>query len=205
MTVFVLGYPSDFGGADTELWHTVTLWRQFGIRVTCIPTWHADPRQQAKLERIGVDTWVAGGPEHLREVPGLKGAIVAGFCNGEFLKSAELLKALQCRTVWVNCMTWIFPAETTAFMTNMAHSRLTCFSPHFSVTNWLPPTASTASLESQMHLIRGAFDCQEFAFQPRMHERGQPFVMGRIAPDDLDKWSSNMWSIYGSVRYRDND
>lgn len=34
MRVFVMGYPGELGGACTELWHTIKLWRQFGVEVT---------------------------------------------------------------------------------------------------------------------------------------------------------------------------
>jgi hypothetical protein len=50
-------------------------------------------------------------------------------------------------------------------------------------------------------LIRGAFDCDEFAFAPRAHRRGDRFVVGRMARPDLDKWSSNTWPIYERIQY----
>ena len=37
--LFVVGYPGDVGGANTECWHTLRLWRKYGIGVTLIPTW----------------------------------------------------------------------------------------------------------------------------------------------------------------------
>ena len=61
--LFVCGYPSDVGGANTELWHSVKLWRRFGLGVTLIPTWQADPKWKARLETIGcrtVEVQVAG-------------------------------------------------------------------------------------------------------------------------------------------------
>ena len=35
--VYVLGYPGDVGGANTECWHTIKLWRRFGVDVHLIP------------------------------------------------------------------------------------------------------------------------------------------------------------------------
>lgn len=32
-------YPGDLGGACTEAWHTVKLWRRFDADVHLIPTW----------------------------------------------------------------------------------------------------------------------------------------------------------------------
>jgi len=52
------------------------------------------------------------------------------------------------------------------------------------------------------HLIRGAFDLDEWPFDPRPHAPGEPFFLGRVARPDQDKWSSNTWPIYGRVQYR---
>ena len=37
MRVFLLGYPGDLGGACTEVWHTIKLWRKFDVEVHLIP------------------------------------------------------------------------------------------------------------------------------------------------------------------------
>jgi glycosyltransferase involved in cell wall biosynthesis len=50
-------------------------------------------------------------------------------------------------------------------------------------------------------LIRGAFDLTEFEFAPRSHNRGEVFVVGRMARPDTDKWSSNTWPIYSAIQY----
>ena len=36
--VFLIGYPGEMGGANTEAWHTVKLWRRYGVEVHLIPT-----------------------------------------------------------------------------------------------------------------------------------------------------------------------
>jgi len=51
------------------------------------------------------------------------------------------------------------------------------------------------------HLIRGAFDLDEWEFRPRPHAKGDVFVVGRVARPDQDKWSSNTWPIYGRIQY----
>jgi glycosyltransferase involved in cell wall biosynthesis len=50
-------------------------------------------------------------------------------------------------------------------------------------------------------LIHGAFDLTEFEFSPRPHNRGEVFVVGRMARPDTDKWSSNTWPIYSAIQY----
>ncbi len=41
------------GGADTEVWHTVKLWRRTGLDVHLIPTWGFDDRWRARLDKLG--------------------------------------------------------------------------------------------------------------------------------------------------------
>ena len=55
--VFVAGYPGDLGGANTECWHTLRLWRRFGLCVRCIPTWQPDHGWQSRLDEIGCPTF----------------------------------------------------------------------------------------------------------------------------------------------------
>ncbi len=198
--IIVIGYPSDFGGADTELWHTVRLWRRAQWQVDLIPTWHADPKQRQRLDSIGARTIIVPGPDRLAEVPGLRQSIVISFCNGEFLKHAARFVELNCRTVWVNCMTWVFPAETEHYQIHGPFSGYV-FQSEFQQAELAPVYEKHGAQREQFHLIRGAFDPHEFPFAPSVHRKGEPFVFGRIARDDLDKWSSNLWQIYGAVQY----
>ncbi len=198
--IVVIGYPSDFGGADTELWHTIRLWRRAQWHVDLIPTWHADSRQRRRLDAIGARTLLVPGPERLHEVAGLRQSIVVSFCNGEFLKHAARLVELECSLVWVNCMTWAFPAETAHYETHGPFAGYV-FQSEFQQSELAPVYERYGAKPEQFHLIRGAFDPDEFPFAPLAHRKGTPFVFGRIARDDLDKWSSNLWPIYGAVQY----
>ena len=108
--LFIIGYPSAIGGANTELWHTVKLWRRFGLGITLLPTWHADEAWRARLDAIGCRTIVCQG-DALPRVPGLAGSVVVSFCNTKFLAVADRIARLGCRTIWLGCMNWLFPQE----------------------------------------------------------------------------------------------
>jgi hypothetical protein len=198
--VFVVGYPSYVGGADTELWHTIKLWRMAGFDVRLIPTWKASPDWKARLEQIEVPTYEVAGPADLASVPDLPGRTVVSFCNGEFLNCAHEFKRLDCRIVWVNCMTWIFPKEIEQYEQHGPFDSYV-FQSDFQRQELLPALARFGVTKAHCHLIRGAFAFDEFPFNPLPHRRGEPFVFGRIARPDLDKWSSNLWPIYGAVQY----
>jgi hypothetical protein len=48
-------------------------------------------------------------------------------------------------------------------------------------------------------VIRGAFLVDEFAFRPRPHAAGEPFVIGRISRADPAKYTADTWSVYRNV------
>ncbi len=66
------GYPGEMGGANTEAWHTVKLWRRAGLDVHLIPTWGFDDRWRARLDALGRVTHPTP-PGDLERVPGLAG------------------------------------------------------------------------------------------------------------------------------------
>ena len=86
--LFIIGYPSAVGGANTELWHTVKLWRRFGLGIALLPTWQADTAWRARLEALGCRT-ILCSPDELAGVPRLAGSAVVSFCNTKFLAVAE--------------------------------------------------------------------------------------------------------------------
>lgn len=52
-TIFVLGAPSELGGAGTELWHTLRMWRDGGIPITLVPTTPISPQWRDRVIQIG--------------------------------------------------------------------------------------------------------------------------------------------------------
>jgi len=198
--IYVIGYPSYVGGADTELWHTLRLWRTAGMNVRIIPTWHANTEWKPRLESIGISTCQIGGPENLASIPDLAGSTVISFCNGDFLNCVERLKQLDCRVVWANCMTWIFPKEIDHYEKHGPFDGY-IFQSEYQRQELFPKLTKFGVTEDQCRLIRGAFAFDEFPFNPLPHCPREPFVFGRIARPDLDKWSSNLWPIYRAVQY----
>ncbi len=195
--VFVCGYPGDVGGANTELWHTVKLWRQFGLRVTLIPTWRADPAWQARLEQIGCGT-LESDPDDLPNVPGLAGSVVVSMCNTKFLAVAERFRRLGCRIVWLGCMNWLFPEERLHYRKCGVFDRHVFQSRH-QRDQLVPQLRKFGYEDTRGLMIRGAFDAEEFPFQPRPHRAGEIFVIGRISRAEADKFSPRTWEIYEKI------
>jgi hypothetical protein len=195
--VFVIGYPGDVGGANTECWHTLRLWRRFGLPVRCIPTWRSDPRWQARLDEIGCRT-IAALPVELHRVPGLAGRVVVAFCNSRFLEEADRFRDLGCKIVWVGCMTWLFPQERRHYQRRGPLDAYV-FQSQYQEQELMPQLAKFGAAPSQCFLIHGAFDCRQFAFRPLEHDRGTPLVVGRISRAAEDKYSAATWAIYRRI------
>lgn len=208
MKIFVVGYPSYVGGADTELWHTTRIWRDHEHEVSFIPTWHADPEWKQKLADIGCETHHAN-PATLDKVSGLPGGVVVSFCNAQFLKLAPRLRKMGCRLVWLNCMTWAF-ADELAFVTNHGPFDAHVYQSTFQRQQLEPQYATSGQkgngvtkYDASIHgvQIRGAFDVSAWRFAPLPHIKRMNFCVGRLARDDPDKWSSNTWPIYERIQY----
>jgi len=195
--VFVCGYPSDVGGANTELWHTVKLWRRFGLAVTLIPTWRPDPRWRSRLEGIGCRT-VESRPERLHAVPGLAGSPVVATCNTRFLGAADRFRRLGCRVVWVGCMNWLFPRERLHYREHGPFDRHV-FQSRFQRDQLVPQLRRFGFDDSRGRIIRGAFALEEFPFRPRAHAPGERLVIGRMSRAAPDKFSPRTWAIYAAV------
>jgi hypothetical protein len=106
--LFVNGFPSLYGGAGTELHHQILAWIELGIHVNIIPSnegYLAEPLY-AEMVQQGVAI------HHPNEWSILEaGDPVLGFCNKEFLDSLPMIRERTRRTVFVNCMTWLFDQE----------------------------------------------------------------------------------------------
>ena len=195
--VFVVGYPGDVGGANTECWHTVKLWRRFGLEVTLIPTWRPASAWQTRLEAIGCRT-IPTNPDDLQNVPGLRGSVVVSFCNSVFLRHACRFRELGCRIIWVGCMTWLFAEERKHYRRHGPFDGYV-FQSEYQESQLRPQLAKFGVKSDRCHRIRGAFCWDEFPFRPLPHAPDSPFVIGRISRAAPDKYSPDTWAIYRRI------
>lgn len=198
MRIVVVGYPSAIGGADTELWHVLRLWRRYGLDVRLLPTWRAASEWRTRCDAIGAVTIEVASPDGLGDAPELPGATVVSFCNGEFLKNAHVFRAMGCKVAWVGCMTWLFPAEREHYERHGPFDAY-IFQSEYQRSKLLPELRQYGVVDEQCFLIHGAFDAAEIPFAPRRRETNGEFVVGRLARADLDKWNATTWSILGAI------
>ncbi|MDW8039606.1 MAG: glycosyltransferase [Thermoguttaceae bacterium] len=196
--IFLVGYPGDMGGAGTECWHSLLLWRRYNLQVVCVPTWGSPPccwRQRVTL--LGYPTFETQ-PDQLAQVAGLPGSIVVSFCNSQFLAHADRVRALGCRIVWVGCMCWLFEAERRHYEKYGPFDAYV-FQSHYQMDKLLPQLASYGVQPEQCHLVRAAFMTEEWPFRPKPHKKGEPLWVGRISRPAPDKFHPKTWWIYERI------
>ena len=188
--IFVYGFPGLYGGAGTELHHQIIAWQHLGLKVHLIPTNEGFPREPLFEEMIrrGVKVHL---PHDFRVLE--PEDAILGFCNAEFLaKLPEIIQRTR-RTVFLNCMTWLFDKEKEC----MARGEIGMFlyqnenvrQKHMPELRALNPDA-----EARFLTFRPYFENSLF---PYVEERSQEhFGCGRISRQDADKFAANILHIY---------
>ena len=188
--IWVAGYPSFYGGADTELDHNIDLWVKYGVDVHLVPLFGEDPKMREKCDARGCTT-------HKYESNIFKDKIVTSFCNGEFLKRLPeiMSNGKPAKVIWFNCMTWTFPDELRAHKEGWIdlHGFVSKFQ-----EQWLRPQLEkvnpvTNKLEGYRPNFKPTGDM--FRYTPPKDF----FHMGRISRDDGGKFSEDMWNIFYKV------
>lgn len=191
--LYVAGFPSFFGGADTELDHNIDLWREYGVDVHLVPMFGQDPAMRALCEARGCQV-------HEYEPGIFKDKVVASWCNGGFLDALPTImeRGKPAQVIWFNCMCWTFEKEIEAhrngwidlfgFVSQYQRSRL-------------EPTLSAVrpvqAFEGYRPYFNPASRSQELTFS--YHPPTEWFAMGRVSRDDGAKYSSDMWRIFDKV------
>jgi hypothetical protein len=186
--LWVAGFPSYYGGADTELDHNIDLWRRFGVDVHLVPMGGCDEGMKASVLARGCQVH-----EYRDNI--FAGKVVASFCNGTFLKKLPLIMqhGRPAKVIWFNCMTWLFGPE------KEAHRR-----------GWIDVFGFESDYQQAMLLpdlekvgpVNG-FRCVAY-FNPdriewRYREWDGCYNVGRISRDDQGKYAADTWRIFDRV------
>ena len=188
--LFVYGFPGLYGGAGTELHHQIIAWHSMGLAVHLIPTnggWRGEPLYREMCD-IGVNIHEAGDWS-----PVAPGDPVLGFCNAEFLAALPQIRERTRRTVFLNCMTWIFDKERECmsrgligmFLYQNEDVRLR----HMAELSALNPDPSIRYLTFTPY-----FDATRFPFVAS--RESDFFGCGRISRQDADKFARDTLHIY---------
>ena len=192
--IWVAGYPSFFGGADTELDHNIDLWVANAVEVHLVPmsSW-CDPAMRALCDARGCVT-------HAYEPGIFRGRTVVSFCNGEFLEALPRIveQGRPRRVVWFNCMTWTFPHEVAAHANGWIdlHGFVSQYQRGM-LKPGLEAHRPVRELEGYRPFYSLANTSQGLSFEYR-----QPrdwFAVGRVSRDDPGKFADDTWNIFYKV------
>lgn len=187
--IFVVGFPCRYGGAGTELHHQIMVWRHMGMEVHLIPTY------PVRQERLYSEMILRGVHVHEpRDWSALQaGDPVLAFCNRDFLSLLPEIRRRTRRTVFVNCMTWLFRQEKEA----MKEGKIALFLyQNEEVRQKVMPElrALNPNRKIKFMTFRPYFHHQAF---PYVRERTEEwFGCGRISRQDADKFSRHTLMIY---------
>ena len=191
--IWVAGYPSLFGGADTELDHNIDLWRAHSIDVHLVPLGDCDLKAKKRCDLRGCITH--------RYQPGIfKDRFVVSFCNGAFLKwLPQIVEEGRPRlTAWFNCMTWTFPDEIEAHRNGWIDFH--GFVSKYQRRILLPELAQHAPVrEIDGYRPFFSLDNASQKIQFRYRAPHEFFAVGRISRDDAAKYPADTWRIFDKV------
>lgn len=187
-SVWVAGFPSEYGGADTELDHLIDLFRHYGVEIHLVPMFGSTlPMRRSVLARgCCIDEYQ---PDVFAD------RTVVSFCNGAFLEHLpEIMRqGAPAKVIWFNCMTWPFDAELAA------HER-----------GWIDYFGFESSFQQGIlgPSLEEVGPYQSFAYRPyfnrnriRWHYREPDgtYRVGRISRDDAAKFAPDTWRIFDRV------
>lgn len=188
--IFVYGFPGKYGGAGTELHHQILLWLAMGLEVHIIPSfpnYDREPLYQV-MKDAGVhihsfNEWDALSSDDP----------VLGFCNAEFLNCLPEIVKRTRRTVFINCMTWLFDKEKQ----RMAEGMIAMFLyQNEQVRQKNMPILQALNPDPRIQFLTFSpyFDGTLFPFIENRAE--DHFGCGRISRQDADKYAANTLHIY---------
>jgi len=196
--LFFFGYPKDIGGASTEAYHTLKLFRQHGLDVTCVPTWGpVDGDWEVRLAKLGCKS-LETSPELAPSIEGLAGGVILASCNTRFAAEAYRFREIGCKIIWQNCMCWPFPQMV------LDHQRHGCFDRYVFHSKYqrdqlVPQLRKYGYRDEQGFLIRGAFFPGGFRYAPVQHIAGETFLIGRLSRRGIDKFPADLWKQYRRI------
>jgi glycosyltransferase involved in cell wall biosynthesis len=193
--IWIGGFPSAYGGADTELDHMIDLWLSNGVSVHLVPNGIPEPTHLAGVVERGCHV-------HAYRPDIFAGKVVVSYCNGEFLKRLpEICSAGRpACVVWVNCMTWNFPDELAAHAAGL----IDCFAFHSDYQRSMLAPALEAlrpvhDLAGYRPFFNVANAMQQLTFKYREPAAVNYFGLGRVSRDDAYKFPHDLWKTFAQV------
>ncbi len=190
--IFVFGFPGNYGGAATEMYHQILLWLKMKIEVHLIPAWdpdHEDLFPVIKKSDVIIHTpleWSSLSPDDA----------IIGYCSDLFLFYLPSIRKYTHRIIFINCMTFLFEEENKALKCEYIKILLYQNKNIMSlIKHEIDKLCLTNKIETMS--IIPYFHEDDFVFHK--NRDGSKFVCGRISRIDEKKYAKEIVPIYEGV------
>jgi len=194
--IWVAGYPSFCGGADTELDHQIDLWIAKGVEVHLVPLFSCNAEMQNKCNQRGCIT------HHDYNAKIFKGKTVVSYCNGDFLKQLPDIyeRGKPEKVIWINCMTWTFSAEEKAVVNDyITYHVYHATYQRNSIIPKLERKTGKMIVEPPLPYIPYYSLKNSAGIEHQYKRPSDYFGVGRISRDDGNKYNSDLWVMHSKV------
>jgi glycosyltransferase involved in cell wall biosynthesis len=192
--VWIAGYPSVLGGADTELLHLLDLFRLYQVETHLVPMFGHDNRMRAHCTAIGCIT-------HPYRPSIFKDKTVVSYCNGNFLAHLhEIVERGKPRhVVWFNCMTTPFQKEIECHKKGWIdlHGFVSAYQRSLLQPEIEKHGRPVAAFEGYRPYFNPDNAAQKIEFSYKAPD--QWFAVGRLSRDDGNKYPHDLWQTFYKV------
>ncbi len=187
--LFIVGHPSEYGGAGSELYCQIKLWKKAfpDIQLWIIPTMQNVFNEPLYREMLNL------GIEYcdVRDYSVIESEdAVINFCSSQFLDDLEEINKFTKRVMWVNCMTYVFANEKKKAKENLIshylYQRDGVLKDHQRIIEKVGGVAKFIRFNPY-------FDSEKLAFSVKDSEKTN---IGRISRADADKFAKSTLHIY---------
>lgn len=189
--LFIVGHPGFYGGAASELHHQIILWRTSfpEIELHIIPTWRpeGEPLFQS-MKDLGV---IYHEPKSFQDIQSQDAVI--SFCSDDFLKNIHEISSRTKKTIFVNCMTWLFDLEKKQAASSLIRYHL--YQRPQIRDDHKKELSRLGSKASFLHFIP-YFDTSSLEYSFKDQEKVH---IGHISRQDADKFHQKTMLIYDLV------
>lgn len=188
MKLGIVGFPGLYGGAGVELDSQMTLWHEMGIEMHLIPT--GDPKLEPLFKRTLYRAHIHNPGEYAK----LKDMPVISFCNDVFLRDMEKIKKFASKSIFVNCMTWLFDKEKELHKKGLID--LFLYQTH-RTQQMVDKPLKDINQKYNWKVFHSWFDDTKFPFH--VERPNDKFRFGRISREDGDKYAADQLWVYETM------
>jgi glycosyltransferase involved in cell wall biosynthesis len=200
--LFIYGFPSWYGGAASELYHQIKCWKKMGMEMHIIPSMKGSENEPLRQEMLDLGVTIH---KHNEFGALTKDDAIINFCSKEFLENLSQIVLHTRRTIFVNCMTWVFGRNSVGYKMNEEWNHA---QGNIAISLYQRPqirdqhAAHLRQFGDKAKFIHFSpyFDSKGFEFSEKAWDKSrQKFTIGRISRQDADKFTRNLWQIWEGI------